>query len=114
MIAINEDLDRVQREVDGPTNEDLANTAGKEYLGIGEVAAGGAGGGQGGSGGTAGPGKRGRPRKVDGPGGPAGERRKPGPKKGWKSAPPVEGKKRGPYKKRNREGSGMMTPKGES
>jgi hypothetical protein len=112
MIGMDEEIER-QKAAAGGTHEDIVNTIPTGYLGIGEedvgdrkAAAEKGGIGQHG-------GKRGRPKKVEN-GAPV-PRQKPGPKKGWKDRPAgsqvPEGKKRGPYKKRPRDGSAAV--KGE-
>lgn len=109
---MDEEIER-QKAGAGGSHEDIVNIIPTGYLGIGD--------GEGGENGEkkkgdkAGQGgKRGRPKRVEG--GVTGERRKPGPKKGWKDkqgTPGDSGRKRGPYKKRAREGSSLGPVKGE-
>lgn len=110
MSAMKQEVDQAKRYND-PSAEDLISTVGKNFLGINEDGTDNL---KPSAGGPGEKGKRGRPKKEPGTNG---ERRKPGPKKGWKANGGLaqgEKGKRGPYKKKAREGTGSVGVKGES
>lgn len=101
MIGMEEEIKRQKAGVE-VSHADIINMIPTGYLGVEEEQAGVE---------KNGDTKRGRPKKAEN--GVQVVRQKPGPKKGWKDrqqgSQAPEGKKRGPYKKRQREGSGMGT-----